>query len=159
MARINLSQFGALLDLARGQRGHRLKDVARELGFSTQTVTDVRKYPLPHAPTQKLLAALAEYIGWTQENILTALDTQEEPCVITYPLATRAGIQYAPPIPQRQTSCTNCKHFAPCCVQVYERDGFAICESLIPADILPPLVAAVVARNYQEDRYGIRTLA
>ena len=66
---------------------------------------------------------------------------------LTYPLPTHSGWAFAPAIATDGTSCDHCSRLAECRNQVLLHDGFALCESVIPADLLTEEEAVVIIRN------------
>lgn len=160
-AKIELSDFGKILDDIRHERGDRLIDVARQCDTHENTIMDLRRYPMRIKLGENLLSALAAYTRMTTADILDAMyDSPGTPRNVTYPLITHIGIKYSATVRLDMAGCQRCPHLDACRRDVIERDGFAHCEGLIGADMLEPDAAAIVAANLQEDRYDRnRTLA
>lgn len=53
----------------------------------------------------------------------------------TYPVLTMSGVAYAPMRPV-EWGCRGCAWYAECHAQVVERDGFALCEDILPSEVL-----------------------
>lgn len=69
------------------------------------------------------------------------------------PQITMSGIQYYAPICPPVMGCRHCVVRDICRQVVLERDGLALCEQLLPDEILPAITQAVVAVNLYEQRH------
>lgn len=63
-----------------------------------------------------------------------------------YPIVTQCGVQYWP-MRIGSTSCERCEWLDACSDVVVRHNGFAFCEDLIEADLLPVAVRSVVFAN------------
>lgn len=150
--RVQLSRFGEILDTIRAERGDRLKDIAARYGHHETTVADARRFPMPHKPQINVLESLADYTGMAIAAISAAMQDAPGPsAAATYPLVTHVGIQYRPAL-LVDRGCDHCEYLDQCRHTVIDLDGFALCEDVIPVDLLAPQAAATLIRNYQEDR-------
>jgi len=149
-ARLYRSRLGVAIDEARQARGQRLKDVAAMLGVNVATLYRVRRFPLVRALSGGIRAKLAGYLGWTEAAVVAAAAVDGEGAEVVakvLPLATHAGVCYGPPVTLgKQAGCAACEYRVACYAQVVHGDGFALCERLIAADLLPDVVLANYSR-------------
>lgn len=154
-----LSQFGHAFEQRRTANGHTMTEVQRETGLQYHTILNCIRYPGVKRPSKNTILRLARYMAWAQFEVRAAMREPYTVTEYTYPLVTHCGTAYGPPVagpsvfhgPAGGTGdCTGCAYYELCRVQVFERDGFALCEAVIEADLLTAEECEIVTQNSLE---------
>ena len=121
-------------------------EVAGFLGVARQTVYGWRGVHRldDHAELLRLARLRGDQLG--EVDRVTDYQAVGED-MMAYPIMTASGVQYQEPVRRWQVACKRCDVYARCCKLVRFGNGFALCERLIPVDVLPGMVRMVVAEN------------
>ena len=154
-----VSQFGHAFEQRRISKGHTMVEAQRETGLQYRTILNCIRYPGSKRPARRTILALARYVAWAQFEVRAGMREPYDAPEYDYPLVTHCGTAYGPPVTGPsvfhgpaggQGDCSRCEYLEPCRVQVLERDGFAMCEAVIDADLLTAEELEIVAQNGRE---------